>query len=84
MMAPSAMLIEAAAQSVKGSDNGEILVQQDRELTAFGGKRAQALGASGLSDDFRLGYMLGLATARTALRMQPRIVQAGLNPGDLL
>ena len=65
MLSPPVMMIEMAADSLK--DVPEWLQDsQRRELYSFGPGRASKLGAT-LSDDFRIGYELGLATARTIL-----------------
>lgn len=83
MVSPSVMFIEMAAGSV-GSIPEWIRESQQKELTSFGDYRAQQIGASGLTDDFRKGYELGLQTARTVLAMSVALVTKGVNPSDAL
>lgn len=66
MISPSVMWIEAAQDMLKSLSDATREGQQ-RELTSFGDARAQQLGASGLSDDFRKGYELGLQTMRVCV-----------------
>jgi hypothetical protein len=76
-IAPSVMLIEVAATQLV-SLPPMARASQLRELQNFGEVRARSLGATGLSPDFRLGYELGLQTARMYLSMNPVAVQAGI------
>jgi len=83
MQIPAAMFIESAAdQMPKLSD----FVRNDqlKELASFGDLRAQELGASGLSDDFKIGYTLGLQTARTVVAGSPALMVKGVKPDDVL
>jgi hypothetical protein len=69
------MFIEMAMDSLK-HENPTWLERQQRELSSFGESRAKQLGATGLSDDFRKGYELGLEVARVYLRGNFAAVQA--------
>jgi len=60
---PAAMFIESAAEAIPKLEPW-IRADQQTELTSFGDARARQLGASGLSDDFRKGYELGLQVGR--------------------
>lgn len=66
MISPSVMWIEAAKDMLNGLSETQKESQQ-KELTSFGDSRAQQLGATGLSDDFRRGYELGLQTMRVCI-----------------
>lgn len=55
------MYIEMGADELKATGTSP---EEIKELEEFGDQRAIALGATGLSTDFRIGYELGLATAR--------------------
>lgn len=83
MQIPAVMFIEAAAE---GLGRLTTFVQQDqqRELTCFGDERAQELGASGLSSDFRKGYELGIQTARVIIAGSVALVLKGVKPDDVL
>lgn len=83
MLAPSAMFIESAADSLPSVPDF-IRVSQLKELSSFGAERAKRLGASGLSDDFVLGYQLGLATARAILATSGALAVKGVDPRQLL
>ena len=83
MLSPAVMFIESAADSLK--DTPEWLREsQQKELTSFGDSRAQQIGASGLSDDFRKGYELGLQTARSVIAVSAVLVAGAVNPSDVL
>jgi hypothetical protein len=83
MQIPSAMFIESAADSLKaGKTAGHD--DQQRELSEFGDVRAQAIGASGLSNDFRRGYELGLETAREMIFTNVALRRKGVVPEDVL
>lgn len=86
MQAPAAMFIEAAADQLKKYDitPNWIKQAQRKELTAFGSARAQELKATGLTEDFVIGYELGLETARVILIMNPQLQQSGIDPKDIL
>lgn len=60
---PAAMFIESAADEVPKLEQW-IRDDQQKELSSFGDARAKQLGATGLSDDFRKGYELGLQVGR--------------------
>lgn len=83
MLSPSVMMIEAAVDSFKDLPDW-LRESQQKELTSFGDYRAQRLGATGLSGDFRKGYELGLNTARTVLAMSAALVLKGVKPADVL
>lgn len=63
MQIPSVMFIEAAMDTLKDLSDDQ-KAGQEKELMALGDARAKQLGASGLSDDFKIGYQLGLQTGR--------------------
>jgi len=69
------MFIETAAESLGGLQ-AWVREDQQKELGSFGDARAQQLGASGLSADFRKGYELGLQTARILLSTMPEAIEA--------
>lgn len=83
MQAPAAMFIESAADSLRTVPDS-LREDQQKELSSFGDGRAQQLGATGLSDDFRKGYELGIQTARACLAGDVVLIKAGINPSDLL
>jgi hypothetical protein len=77
------MMIESAVDSFKDLPQW-IRDSQQEELTSFGDVRAQRLGATGLSDDFRKGYELGLNTARTVIAMSGALRLKGVKASDVL
>ena len=83
MQIPAAQFIESAADSIKSLD-AFVAAGQTKELASFGAVRAKALGASGLSDDFVLGYQLGLQTARVVIATSGALIVKGVNPKDVL
>lgn len=86
MMSPAVMMIEIALERmVKPDYLPEWLKESQRkELKSAGDTRVQKIGATGLSEDFVLGYELGLATARTVLAMSPALTLKGIKPEDVL
>jgi len=71
-----------------------VLAEELRELKEFGDDRAQQLSlvdpetlskvnATGLSVDFRLGYLLGLQTARMILADSGALAMKGVDPNDV-
>lgn len=78
MTVPEAELIEEAARSLSKIP---VFVrdQQMVELESFGDEEAINLGASGLSEDFKIGYALGLQTARALLSVTPAAIQAKID-----
>lgn len=84
MIIPNAEQIEGAADSlVKGGPTWGRADQQ-KELDSFGAERAKTLGASGLSDDFRRGYELGIQAARTVVAGSVIIAIKNIDPRDVL
>jgi hypothetical protein len=83
MQIPAVMFIESAADSIPNLDRAARGDQQE-ELTSFGDVRAQAIGASGLSKDFRAGYELGLQTARVIISESAALAIASVKPDDVL
>lgn len=83
MQIPAAMFIESAADSLKTLTDF-VRKDQQKELSSFGDVRAQAIGASGLSDDFRKGYELGLQTARTVVAGSAALIIKGVDPKEVL
>jgi hypothetical protein len=82
MISPSVMFIEMGADGLKTVPDW-LSNAQRKELHSFGDVRAQALGATGLSEDFQKGYELGLATARAVIATSPAAIKGG-DPGDIL
>ena len=83
MVIPAVMFIESAADSLKSADP-KMLESQAAELQSFGPGRAQKLGATTLSEDFQIGYTLGLQTARMMLAGNPQLAMKGIEPDSLL
>ena len=87
MLVPAVMFIEAAASDILSAHPSIpdwMKKDQMSELNSFGETRAQSLGASGLSDDFKKGYELGIATARVVIAGNPKLMFAGIKPGEVL
>lgn|SRR5487761_2116602 len=100
MQAPNAEQIESAADSLTHPDGGNypaltrlIFLSELSELESFGAARLDDLRRGGralppsvesLPADFRLGYLLGLQTARTSIAANPKIVAAKIDPSDVL
>jgi hypothetical protein len=82
-LAPNAEQIEAAADSLKSADP-KMLQSQAKELMSFGPGRAQQINASGLSEDFQVGYTLGLQTARKVLSGSVALALKGVDPSEVL
>jgi hypothetical protein len=83
MQIPAAMFIESAADDLSKLPDS-VRADQLKELASFGDARATQIGASGLSDDFKAGYTLGLQVARTMLAQSAALAIANINPDDLL
>jgi hypothetical protein len=81
MVIPAAMFIEMAAEALVQGAEGDAaaIADEKKELHAFGDSRAQSVGATGVSSDFTIGYLLGLETARVLLAVNPKAVQAGVS-----
>lgn len=86
MLSPAVMMIEIAIDTMKKDDYMPqwLKESQVKELQSLGDARVQAIGATGLSNDFVVGYELGLAVARTVIAMSPPLVLNGINPKDVL
>lgn len=83
MLSPAVMFIEQAIGNLK--DIPEFIAKsQAKELNSLGDKRAEKAGASGLTDDFLAGYVLGLQTARVILAGSPLLALAHIKPDDVL
>ena len=82
-LAPAAPFIEGAIDSLKDADP-RMIESQTKELESLGDERARKLGASGLSDDFHVGYRLGLQTARMILAESQELELKGIKPDSLL
>ena len=76
MLSPSVMFIEMGMDGLKKVP-AWLSESQQKELSSFGDSRAQQIGASGLSEDFRKGYELGLATARAVIAMSVAAAKGG-------
>ena len=83
MIVPAAMDIESAADSLKNLPHW-IHDDQLKELAAFGDARAKELGASGVSDDFKIGYLLALQTARVMIASSAELATKGADPNKVL
>ena len=83
MIAPNVEQIEGAADQLK-TLTPFIHDAQLAELTSFGAERAKDIGASGLSDDFKCGYELGLQTARAVISGSVALMLKGVDPKDVL
>ena len=72
MEAPGVMFIEMAQDWLKelkeDPQRAWLFESQQRELTSFGEERLRQLGASGLTDDVRIAYELGLQTMRALVK----------------
>lgn len=75
MVIPAAEFIEEAADSLATIDTWA-KEDQMKELHGFGDERAIAIGATGLSKDFMIGYELGVQTARVLISMNVAAVEA--------
>lgn len=73
MIAPAAMLVEAAVDTIGDAqyqqDNAAMLAEQDKQIRS---------ALPGRSDAFYSGYALGLATARVYLSGNMVAVKAGV------
>ena len=83
MIIPAAMNIESAADSMRTLDP-RIVEDQLQELDSFGATRLQSLGMTGLSDDVRLAYTLGLQVARTVVASSAEALIHGADPAKIL
>jgi hypothetical protein len=95
MLAPNVEQIESAADmlSVKGTGAPHadyprvpdaVRKSQMKELSSFGDARAIAIGASGVSKDFQIGYVLGLQAARVVLAGSSTLAEKGVDPSNVL
>jgi hypothetical protein len=98
MQSPNAETIEGAADNLKqgGTEypalSDFIRLSQLKELDGFGPGRLEQLraafkmdpSADGLPDDFRLGYMLGVQTARCTLMQSMTLMMAKVKASDVL
>jgi hypothetical protein len=83
MQSPAVMFIESAIDMLK--DVPEFIANsQVNELKSLGDARARRVGASGVTDDFTAGYVLGLQTARVIIMSSVEIRIKGVNPDDVL
>lgn len=76
MISPSVMFIEMGQDHLKSLPDW-LKESQQKELTSFGDYRAREVGATGLSDDFRKGYELGLSTARAIIATSVAAMKGG-------
>jgi hypothetical protein len=83
MIIPAAMNLESAADMLKDVPKW-VRDDQQKELSSFGDARAQRLGATGLSDDFRKGYEFGLQTARALVAQSAELILKGADPQNVL
>jgi hypothetical protein len=82
-MSPGSMFIESAAGDLARLPDW-LIRDQMKELTDFGDDRARTLGATGISADLKVGYALGLQTARSVLAGDVVLVTKGIDPKELL
>jgi hypothetical protein len=83
MKIPSVGWIEQAAESLKRADP-RMIAAQEKQLDSFGAARAKQLGATDLTRDFQLGYLLGLQTARIVLSISTELGKKGIEPDSVL
>lgn len=84
MIVPAAMNIESAAEILISSLHDQVRESQQKELSSFGDERAKSLGATGLSNDFRKGFELGIETARAVLAGSALLAINHINAKDIL
>jgi len=97
MIAPNAEQIEAAAENLlRGTTKEPVSVypilsdfiydSQLKELeSAMGAEILEKLGSSfPLTENFKLGYMLGIQTARMVLMTSMSLITAKIKPEDVL
>ncbi len=87
MKVPSMMFIESALARLKEgkrTTDPQSIVPELRELRLLGDARIQNLGASGISTDFEIGYLVGLETARIIVSGSMKLALAKVNPDDVL
>lgn len=70
MVYPSVMFLEMAKDTLKAIPPEKIELLK-KALTSFGDTRAQEMGASGISQDLIVGYLLGLTTMRVVVLGTP-------------
>jgi hypothetical protein len=74
---PAAMQIESAIDGFKYLPQN-VRTDETTELLEVGERAVCEIGASGLSGDLIIGYLLGLETARVMLASTPQAVEAGV------
>lgn len=86
MQIPAAMFIESTLDGEKKNVRPDILEDQEKELTsAVGADKAKELGIKfPLSEEFILGYFLGLQVARTMIATNVTLRLKGIDPKDIL
>jgi hypothetical protein len=85
MQIPAAEQIEGAADSITTLSDFVRTDQLAELREAMGADTIKKLGAPlTTSDDFNIGYTLGLQVARTMLSNSAKLAIAGIDPGDLL
>lgn len=83
MLAPNVEQIEIAARQLKDVKDF-VKEAQMKELRSFGDARAQEVGASGCTTDFKKGYELGVQTARVVVAQCVKLIQRGIQTEDIL
>ena len=79
---PAMVLYEGAAM-LKSMDP-RWRADQQKEIHAAGAEVAKEVGASGPTDDFKLGIELGLATARAVVAGSAEVLTHGADPNKIL
>lgn len=86
MIVPNADNIESAIDTLKKDWGKEQWVREDqqKELTEAGEARLRELGISGLTDDVRKAYELGVQTGRVLVSLSSDIVIKGVDSSQVL
>lgn len=82
-MIPSATQLEICTDQILALPE-QVRKEQLAELTEFGSVRAQAIGATGLSTDFEVGYELGIQAGRVVLAQSVELIEKGIDASTLL
>jgi len=83
MIFPAAMNVYSGADMLKAMDPKWREIQR-KEFTVIGDARAKEYGASGLTEDFIVGYELGLATARAIIAGSAEVILHGAEADKIL
>lgn len=83
MVIPAPMNVYAGAERLKAMDPKWREIQR-KEFRTIGEARAKQYGASGLTEDFIVGYELAMATARSMLAGSAELILKGADPEKVL